>query len=220
MVKKLADGDYFVMIDYRSACKPKGGYDPNPKLSLEIKKQRKEFYHAFNPKWNPDLNWGDLFHCTPTPDFRMPPELVLNRISFRSDAPENGLEHYMCIAFRDFASTGSDAYHVVSPEWRAAVEGLEKVHEFFPYMVEFRDREVSRWIFRAHQNVIDEYIFGIGSLADGIKVKAYFPIEAARGKHLFMAGRAPRAIVSRELAGRLLAMLPRQVNFYPLEFDA
>jgi hypothetical protein len=220
MSKKLAKADFFVMRDLRGVSKLRYGYDPDPILSEEVKAERIKFYPTIAPDWTPDQFRGDLFHWVPQVEFRMPPELVLKRIAFKGKAPENGLDHHLNSTFIDHASVGIDNYVVVSPEWRAAVESLEDVHEFFPYMVEFGDKKIPRWIFRPHQNATNKYNFGLMNVDGWEKYEALFPRVFAEGKHLFLAGGNLQFIVSRELATLLLPMLPRRVNFYPIMFDA
>jgi hypothetical protein len=219
MSKKLAKADFFVMRDMRGATRPKHAYDPDPVLSEKIKADRIKFYPTIAPDWAPGQFQADLFHRLPQVEFRMPPELVLKRIAFKEKTPEKGLDHNLSFGFVDYASVGIDKYYVVSPEWRAAVESLEDVHEFFPYVAEFKDKQISRWIFRAHQNATNEFRSGLENVGDWKKYRALFPLDAVKGKHLFLAGWSPSYIVSRELATLLLPLLPRFVNFYPIMFD-
>lgn len=220
MAKRLPKGDYFALRDIRTKYFPKRGYDPDPARSAEISEGRERLYTAHNPNWG-NSRW-DLFHFDP-PRFRMPQELVLDRTAFNVEAPPGGLDHYMVLAFTDYAEVKNEvrmrySYRVVSREWRAVIEQLEPaVHEFFPYRIEFTNHIDHRFVFRPFQPVPPDGASRRVWLRDDHTLFSATREEVS-GRHLFTPGRESIIMTSRDMAALLLPLLPRFVNFVPLRF--
>ncbi|MFM9938382.1 MAG: imm11 family protein [Hyphomicrobiaceae bacterium] len=133
-------------------------------------------------------------------------------------------------------NSSSRVYEFVSGEWKTAVESLEPdVHEFFPTTLEFVRPEGkathSGFVMRDRVFIMDhmptEFSFSYerekgAVLDDQLKpVTLTFSKQAVSGRHWFRArSRDPEfargPFVSRELAERLLPLMPDHVYFVPV----
>ena len=207
---KLPDGEFFVIDEDTMAdvFSSRGEYDPDPKETVAIKKCREVYYRTFEPDWAPSpVSGDDLFHRhypLPPP---MPANLVHQRIGYKRPKPKKEPNHFLRNIV-DYASP-SDCYIIVSPEWRAAIESVEKVHEFFPLDVVFADAIWPRYIFRDRQNIT--FLDPPESTTRTVPMRGKRRLVA--GHHWVRHRYEFECFTSRELALLLLPILPSTMRF-------
>jgi hypothetical protein len=217
--KKLPDGEFYVLAhDGEARFSPRGQFDPDPQETELIKTRRRAYYRSCEANWEPSpMPLEDLFHRRyPVPP-PIAPDLVHRRTALKRPMPRTEPDHILHYALRDYA-TENDAYTIVSPEWRDAIEIVEPgVHEFFPHAVEFSDGAWTRCILRSRQKIL--------FLADGPNLFAKDVMEPFRvrgrrpnleGRHWVQSGALPWDFSSRALAERLLPMLPSTMMLVPI----
>jgi hypothetical protein len=216
---KLPDGEFFVIdVDWNNPFSYRGMYDPDPKETEAIKAKRAAYYKTLGPKWrDPNIAHEDLFHVLDPVPPAMGPELVHKRSGLKRPKPKNGLDHYMqgCMDYATPNYNGS--YLWVSPEWKAAIESVEpRVHEFFKHEVIFSDGLLPRYIFRERQTPNPEKF----ALLEDRLVQEPFRVHGKRkplsGRHWVRQGGFVWNFASRDLAIRLLPLLPSRMRFVPI----
>lgn len=217
---ELPDGTFFHFREEDESYYPRGSFDPEPEETNAIRSRRKALCLEHGFEWPAHrIGAEDIFTSGAYPGPPLDAESVHRRIGFDRPAPKNKIYHYFQSACLDYA-TGRNGYHasyrVVSEEWKAAIEDVEpNIHQFFEYELQFTDKTVTRYIFNP-RTVFDIRADSSQSIIDVYKPHAVNLSRAAIGnRHWICQFGCRKQFASRELAVKLLPLLPPLAHFVP-----
>lgn len=206
--------------------------------NVEIYDRRMELLVALKPELagNPDLAREMLYQLYWDAQVSFSADMI-HPISWYSTRLPARIDHCEDIACLTPKPAGG--YVVVSAAWKQAIESLEpNVHEFFPHRLCFMDAEIDGFVFR-NRNVASDFLqpIGRGVPNRSNEVKAIYAelglfheptigtkpvsdyqiaMNRVSGLHWLVSSSPPLRLVSKELATRLVDLLPGRVVLLPM----
>lgn len=217
---ELPEGEFFCIYPDFEAFYPRGTYDPDPQETEIIRSRRMAICKEWGISWPIYCNSGnDVFSSMTVATPPLSKDLVHRRIAIDRPAPKIRHFHYSFSACFDYASGNSRSmtpYQVVSAKWKDAVESVELgVHQFFNYDLCYTDKIIPYYIF--HPGVVIEVRADEKQpVCEALEPHAFkLRKSAIIGRHWACQLGIGTQFISRNLATRLLPLLPPKFTFVP-----